>query len=156
MHDENLPCTNNSVETWHWAFQQMVDCNHPLIFKLINHFHLEQDHVEIEIEQHLACVNQPEAFMVDARLWCLHPLIGRSACAFLSALFCRRSFVGALLSCALLSGCREEATIVEPYVSVGVSRVNILRARPHCPTLLCHSLCTACILWIWTYFWEQF
>ena len=49
------------MEAWHRASQQMVDCNHPSIFKLINHFHLEQDHVEIEIERHLSGVNQPEA-----------------------------------------------------------------------------------------------
>jgi len=64
VHDrinDNLPRTNNSVEAWHRAFQQTVDCNHPSVFKLINHFRLEQDHVEIEIERHLSGVNQPEA-----------------------------------------------------------------------------------------------
>jgi hypothetical protein len=64
VHDrvnENLPRTNNSVEAWHRAFQQTVDCNHPSIFKLINHFRLEQDHVEIEMERHLSGVIQPQA-----------------------------------------------------------------------------------------------
>lgn len=58
---ENLPRTNNSVEAWHRAFQQTVDCNHPSVYKLINQFRLEQDHIEIELERHLAGVNQPEA-----------------------------------------------------------------------------------------------
>ncbi|KAL3877189.1 hypothetical protein ACJMK2_034930 [Sinanodonta woodiana] len=58
---ENLPRTNNSVEAWHRAFQQTLDCNHPSVYKLINHFRLEQYHIEIELESHLAGVNQPEA-----------------------------------------------------------------------------------------------
>ncbi|KAL3847168.1 hypothetical protein ACJMK2_018094 [Sinanodonta woodiana] len=58
---ENPTRTNSSVEAWHRAFQQTVDCNHPSVYKLINHFRLEQDHIEIELERHLAGVNQPEA-----------------------------------------------------------------------------------------------
>ncbi|KAL3854324.1 hypothetical protein ACJMK2_013598 [Sinanodonta woodiana] len=64
VHDrvnENLPRTNNSVEAWHRAFQQTADCHHPSIFKLINHFRLEQDHVEIKMERHLSGVIQPQA-----------------------------------------------------------------------------------------------
>jgi len=30
--------TNNSVEAWHRAFQQTVDCHHPSIHNLIAHF----------------------------------------------------------------------------------------------------------------------
>ncbi|KAL3886733.1 hypothetical protein ACJMK2_026711 [Sinanodonta woodiana] len=64
VHDcvnENLPGTNNSVEAWHRAFQQTVDCHHPSIFILINHFRLEHDHVKIKMERHLSGVIQPQA-----------------------------------------------------------------------------------------------
>jgi len=44
----HLPRTNNSVEAWHRAFEQSVGCNHPSIFKLIDHFRLKQDHVYLE------------------------------------------------------------------------------------------------------------
>ena len=50
---ENLSRINNSVEAWHRAFQQTVDCNYPSVYKLTNHFRLEQDHIEIELERHL-------------------------------------------------------------------------------------------------------
>src|SRR6218665_2866853 len=58
---DNLPRTNNSEEVWHRAFQQTEDCNHPSVFKLINHFRVEQANVEIEMEGHLSGVHQPEA-----------------------------------------------------------------------------------------------
>lgn len=81
------------MEAWHRAVQQAVDCNQPSICKLINHFRLEQDRVEIELERHLSCVNQPEAILVDARLWRLPPVIGCSTTSRMSALFYRRTFV---------------------------------------------------------------
>jgi hypothetical protein len=46
---DGLPRTNNSVEGWHHAFQATVDCHHPNIYKLIEHFRLEQDHTEQRI-----------------------------------------------------------------------------------------------------------
>ncbi|KAL3877823.1 hypothetical protein ACJMK2_035467 [Sinanodonta woodiana] len=59
--DDNLQRTNNSMEAWHRAFQQRIDCNHPSVFKLINRFRFEQDHVESEIERRQSGGNHPEA-----------------------------------------------------------------------------------------------
>lgn len=56
-----LPRTNNSVEGWHHAFQQCVDCHHPSIIKLVEHFRKEQDHVEIQMERFKGGVRQPTA-----------------------------------------------------------------------------------------------
>jgi len=39
----DLPRTNNSVEGWHRAFQKTVECNHPSIFKIVEHFKKEQN-----------------------------------------------------------------------------------------------------------------
>jgi len=58
---EGLPRTNNSVEAWHRAFQQTIDCHHPTIFKLLDQFRKEQDHVEIQLERFNAGIQQPEA-----------------------------------------------------------------------------------------------
>ncbi|CAK1591269.1 unnamed protein product [Parnassius mnemosyne] len=64
VHDrvhQGLPRTNNSVEGWHHAFQHTVDCHHPCIFKLIDHFRKEQDRVEIELERFRDGFRNPEA-----------------------------------------------------------------------------------------------
>src|SRR5277367_4149425 len=55
MHDRlshGLPRTNNSVEGWHHAFQNSIDCDHPSVYKLIENFKKEQDHVEILLERY--------------------------------------------------------------------------------------------------------
>ncbi|XP_030072563.1 FLYWCH-type zinc finger-containing protein 1 [Microcaecilia unicolor] len=57
---DGLPRTNNSVEAWHRSFQQTVDCHHPSIFKLVDHFRREQDRTEIEISRYLAGFRHPE------------------------------------------------------------------------------------------------
>lgn len=59
--NDNLPRTNNSVEAWHRAFQQTVDCHHPSIYNLIAHFRKEQDHVEIKVERYAAGFRHPVA-----------------------------------------------------------------------------------------------
>ena len=46
-----LPRTNNSVEGWHRAFQQTVECHHPSIFKIVEHFKKEKNQMEIEHER---------------------------------------------------------------------------------------------------------
>jgi hypothetical protein len=58
---EGLPRTNNSVEAWHRAFQQTIDCHHPSIYRLIDQFRKEQDRVEIDLERFQAGIRQPEA-----------------------------------------------------------------------------------------------
>lgn len=58
---QGLPRTNNSVEGWHHAFQQTVDCHHPSIFKLIDQFRKEQDRVEIELQRFRTGIRYPEA-----------------------------------------------------------------------------------------------
>ena len=57
----NLPRTNNSVEAWHRSFQQTIDCHHPSVYKLIEHFRQEQDHYELKIERFRSGIRQPEA-----------------------------------------------------------------------------------------------
>ena len=57
----NLPPTNNSVEAWHRSFQQTIDCYHPSVFKLIEQFRKEQDHVEIQLEKYNSGDRQQEA-----------------------------------------------------------------------------------------------
>jgi hypothetical protein len=55
VHDrlvDGLPRTNNSVEAWHRSFQRTIDCHHPSLFKLIEQFRREQDHVEIQLERY--------------------------------------------------------------------------------------------------------
>ena len=59
--NDSLPRTNNSVEAWHRSFQQTEDCHHPSVYKLVDHFRKEQDHVEIMIERYRAGFRQPEA-----------------------------------------------------------------------------------------------
>jgi hypothetical protein len=43
--NDYLPRTNNSVEGWHLSFQQTAVCQHPSVYKIIDHFRKEQDHV---------------------------------------------------------------------------------------------------------------
>lgn len=57
----DLPRTNNSVEAWHRCFQQTLDCQHPSVFKLIEQFRKEQDHVEIQLERFHGGERRPEA-----------------------------------------------------------------------------------------------
>ena len=64
VHDrvaDGLPRTNNSVEGWHGAFQQCVDCHHPSIRKIIDHFRKEQDHVEIDLQRYRDGIQHPVA-----------------------------------------------------------------------------------------------
>lgn len=58
---DGLPRTNNSVEGWHHAFQKTVDCHHPSIFKLIDHFRQEQNTIELFIQRYNSGVRAPEA-----------------------------------------------------------------------------------------------
>ena len=46
----NLPRSNNSIEAWHKALAQDINC-HPEINKLMNHLLKEQHLVEICLEQ---------------------------------------------------------------------------------------------------------
>jgi len=78
---DNLPRTNNSVEAWHRSFQQTADCQHPSVYKLLEHFRKEQDHVEIKIERHRAGFRNPEAskskyVQLNRRLLALLPSYG--------------------------------------------------------------------------------
>lgn len=64
VHDRvlnDLPRTNNSVEGWHRAFQQTLDCHHPSVYKLVDQFLKEQNRVEIQLERANAGIRQPEA-----------------------------------------------------------------------------------------------
>lgn len=75
---DGLPRTNNSVEAWHCAFQQTIDCHHPSIYKLIDHFRKEQDYVEIKMERFKVGIRQPEAskakyVLLNQRLQALVP-----------------------------------------------------------------------------------
>jgi hypothetical protein len=56
-----LPRTNNSVEAWHNSFQRTLDSHHPSVFKLINQFLQEQDHIEIQRERYLAGARKSES-----------------------------------------------------------------------------------------------
>jgi hypothetical protein len=51
---DGLPRTNNSVKAWHRSFQRTIDCHHPSLFKLIEQFRKEQDHVEIQLDRYRA------------------------------------------------------------------------------------------------------
>lgn len=78
---DNLPRTNNSVEAWHRSFQQTVDCHHPSVYKLIEHFRQEQDHYELKIERFRAGFRQPESskskyVRLNRRLKALVPTYG--------------------------------------------------------------------------------
>jgi hypothetical protein len=80
--ENGLPRTNNSVEGWHHAFQHTVDCNHPNLYKLVEHFKQEQDHVEQQIERYNAGVRQAEAsktkyVQLNRRLCALIPTYGQ-------------------------------------------------------------------------------
>lgn len=57
----DLPRTNNSVEGWHRAFQQTIDCHHPSIYKIIQHFKTEQHQVQIKLDRYNSGFRQPEA-----------------------------------------------------------------------------------------------
>ena len=58
---EDLPRTNNSVEGWHRAFQQTIDCHYPSVYKLIDQFRKEQDRVEIDIQRFYAGIRNAKA-----------------------------------------------------------------------------------------------
>lgn len=79
--NDGLPRTNNSVEAWHHAFQKTVDCHHPSVYKLVDHFRKEQDHVEILVERFRAGFRQPETsktkyMRLNRRLQALVPSYG--------------------------------------------------------------------------------
>lgn len=59
--ENGLPRTNNSVEGWHRAFQQTLNCHHPSVYKLIEQFRKEQDHVEIQLTRLAAGINHPNS-----------------------------------------------------------------------------------------------
>lgn len=78
---DNLPRTNNSVEAWHRSFQQTVDCHHPSVYKLVEHFRQEQSHYELKIERFHAGIRQLEAskskyVRLNRRLQALVPTYG--------------------------------------------------------------------------------
>jgi len=58
---EDLPRTNNSVEGWHRAFQQSIDCLHSSVYKLIDTFRKEQHRVEIDIQRFHAGIRNAKA-----------------------------------------------------------------------------------------------
>jgi len=82
MHDrvnDGLPRTNNSVEAWHRSFQQTADCHHPSVYKLVDQFRKEQDHVEQMVERFRSGYRQPEAskskyMKLNRRLMALTPI----------------------------------------------------------------------------------
>jgi len=84
MHDrvnDGLPRTNNSVEAWHRSFQQTADCHHPSVYKLVDQFRKEQDHVEQMVERFRSGYRQPEAskskyMKLNRRLMALTPTYG--------------------------------------------------------------------------------
>ena len=47
----DLPCTNNSIEGWHKAFDQRVGITHPTIRRLVNKIRKEQANNEIILGQ---------------------------------------------------------------------------------------------------------
>jgi hypothetical protein len=78
---DGLPRTNNSVEGWHRAFQQCVDCHHPSIHKIIDHFRKEQDHVEIQLQRFRDGIEHPAAsktkyVQLNHRLEAILPMYG--------------------------------------------------------------------------------
>ncbi|XP_059147899.1 uncharacterized protein LOC131935505 [Physella acuta] len=81
---EGLPRTNNSVEGWHRAFQQCVDCHHPSIYKIVEHFRKEQDHVEIQLQRIRDGVQWPTSskskyVQLNRRLESILPMYGMIA-----------------------------------------------------------------------------
>jgi hypothetical protein len=81
---DGLPRTNNSVEGWHRGFQQCVDCHHPAIHKIIDHFRKEQDHVEVEMKGFRAEIQHPVALktkyvQLNRRLEAILPMYGNIA-----------------------------------------------------------------------------
>lgn len=76
-----LPRTNNSVEAWHRSFQQTINNVHPSVYKLLEQFRQEQDHVEIKIERSRLGFKRPTAskskyIKLNERLQELMPLYG--------------------------------------------------------------------------------
>ena len=57
----NLPRTNNSVEGWHHAFQNTLDCHHPSIYKLLQYLHNEQQHNRILVQRYRDGHRRPES-----------------------------------------------------------------------------------------------
>jgi hypothetical protein len=50
----DLPKTNNSVEGWHYGFNQLLGAHHPTIWKFINGLQKEQSLNELKVEQYIA------------------------------------------------------------------------------------------------------
>lgn len=78
---DGLPRTNNSVEGWHRAFQQCVDCHHPSVYKIVKHFQNEQDHVEIQMQRfrdgiHNTVGSRPRYIQLNRRLNAILPMYG--------------------------------------------------------------------------------
>ena len=51
---EELPKTNNSVEGWHYAFENQICASHPSIWKFIEGLKREQSLQEMKIAQYLS------------------------------------------------------------------------------------------------------
>ena len=52
--DDELPRTNNSVESWHCSFQGHVSACHPVFWKFLSVLQKEKNMIRILIVQHLA------------------------------------------------------------------------------------------------------
>jgi hypothetical protein len=55
----DLPKTNNSVEGWHYGFNQLLGAHHPTIWKFINGLQKEQSLNELKVEQYIAGQRPP-------------------------------------------------------------------------------------------------
>ncbi|GBM47595.1 hypothetical protein AVEN_77035-1 [Araneus ventricosus] len=68
---DGLPRTNSLLEGWHRAFQQTVDCHHPSVYKLIDHFRKEQDIAKIRITRLAAGIRKLDAIKTKyGRVFC--------------------------------------------------------------------------------------
>ena len=108
----HLPRTNNSVEAWHRAFEQSVGCNHPSIFKLMDHFRF--------ITLLFRFYNYNFFYLLIALL-CRALLCRVFLRSFVGNLL--RSFVGALLSCALLTGHQEKDIMPEKNCLIKINKI---------------------------------
>lgn len=59
--NSNLPKSNNSLEAWHKAFQNSIDCHHPSFSKLLEHLKLEQSRIENFVTRYRAGFRLGEA-----------------------------------------------------------------------------------------------
>ena len=52
MMKSDLPCTNNSIESWHSGFNVQIGHENPTLGTLIEAFQREQDRTEVELKRH--------------------------------------------------------------------------------------------------------